>query len=250
MLYDLFRNKWISGGIIILIIFSTLVIIVIQEDIKTSNQVEREIDETKKIRQWEPTDKAESQQNEPVPEVDDPITPKITDETVDESTEDIPELILDPNVVKYSPHGLGPYPYVSKEFVLAKGLTTWQAVELFGSDPPSKNIELMERILIKLWNDGDTSWTGGVFKNGKVYVNYPNRAYVRYAKLRNLNGIVQKDENGQPIRYISRWRAPASIPKPTKEQFWAGDMPEGVEIIDMDNNDVGIEPYSFLGLDK
>lgn len=91
---------------------------------------------------------------------------------------------------------------------------------------------------------------GAGFENGKVYVNYPNRVYAAYAKLRNLNGRVQKDEDGKPILYISRWRASGGIPKPTKEQFWAGDMPEGVEIIDLGINDVGIEPYSFLGLDK
>lgn len=152
MLYDFFRNKWMFGGIIFLIIFSTLVIVVIQEDKKTSKQLKREIVEAEKIRQWEPADKAEveSQQTDQVPiETTDPIVSEITEETLDESTEGIPTLSFDPADVKYSPHGLGPYPYVSKELVLAKGLRSWQTVELFGGDPPSKNAELMSRVLLK-----------------------------------------------------------------------------------------------------
>lgn len=197
----------------------TRVIIVIQEDKKTSKQLKREIVEAEKIRQWQPADKAEveSQQTDQVPiETTDPIVSEITEETLDESTEGIPTLSFDPADVKYSPHGLGPYPYVSKELVLAKGLTSWQTVELFGAVPPSKNAELMSRVLVKLWNDGDRSWVGGVFENGKVYVNYPNRVYAAYAKLRNLNGRVQRNPDGTPRRYISSWQPGGDITDPTQ----------------------------------
>lgn len=46
------------------------------------------------------------------------------------------------------------------------------------------------------------------------------------------------------------WKSAGGIPTPSDEQLLAGEIPEGVEIIDLDVEDVGIEPYSFLGLDK
>ncbi len=257
--YDFFRNRWIFGGIVFLILLIAANVFLLQHEIDTKNQQKRAKveDEAKRIQQ-EAADKAkaESQQTDQVPtdqvpiETTDPITSEITDEIVDESRKDIPNISLDPTDITSSFHGLGPFPYVPKEYIMQKGPTSWQTVELFDTEPLTKEGELISRVLFKLWEQGDTEWVGGIFKDGKVYVTYHNRVYVSYAKLRNLNGRVHKDEDRKPIRYISSWGSTGGIPKPTQEQFLAGDLPEGVEIIDWNNNDVGIEPYSFLGLDK
>ena len=252
MFHDLFTNKWKLGGIILLIAFVVAGILWIRHDIATVNQLKREAVESDKIlHEWEASQKADLVPNETI----DSMTPEITDETivetVDEFSKTIPSISFDkPAEVRYSPNGLGPYPEVSKEYFLQKGPTAWQTVDLFGAEPPSKGAELISRVLLKLWKEGDTEWQGGTFENGKVYVNYPNRVYIRYSTLTNLNGKPQTNPDGTPARYISMWQSSGDVSRPTHEQLLAGEIPSGVEIIDLGVEDVGIEPYSFLGLDK
>jgi len=138
---------------------------------------------------------------------------------------------------RMSPHGFGPYPEVPEDFVAAKGITSWQATELFGTPPVGPELELGFRVLVKLWKQGDTQWTGAVMENGTFYVQYPNRAYVRYKTRQNPDGTTK--------RYISRWTSSSKTPTPVPG---GEEPPPGVEIIDMDTAQVGFDPYTFLGL--
>ena len=56
------------------------------------------------------------------------------------------------------------------------------------------------------------------------------------------DGIFQ--DRGNPIHSHS------SVPIPTEAQMLAGDIPKGLEVIDLDIEYPGIEPYSFLELDR
>lgn len=249
--------KWIVISLVLLIVLCVACVFWYRHETAPYKQEVVEAEEF--VRQWKRNQetKTDSQQKQPeiskTTKAQEPeIANETTDGTTDAETERIPSISFkNPAPVRYSPHGLGPYPEVSKEYFLQKGPISWQLIDLFGKPPPSLETELIDRVLLKLWKDGDTTWKSGTFRNGKVYVLYPNRALIRYSKVKNLNGKVQKNPDGTPQRYISMWMTAGGIPKPTQEQFLSGELPKGVEIIDLDaDEDIGIEPYSFLGLEK
>lgn len=155
---------------------------------------------------------------------------------------DIHKDIENDQTVHISPHGLGPYPDVPQGYREACGLTSWEASEMLGLPPPELELELIGRVLVKLWEEGDTQIAGATLENGKVYVTYRDRAYVRYTTINQPDGTT--------IRYISSWESHESVPAPTLEQAIAGQTPAGIELIDLDVEDPGIEPYSFLNLDQ
>lgn len=155
--------------------------------------------------------------------------------------EDIDE--IETPEVRVSPHGFGPYPEVPEDLVAAKGLMPWQAAEMLGHPPPPPEIELGARVLVKLWKEGDTQWTGArMNKEGIMFIHYPNRVYVRYRERKNPDGttsltIARVSSGGTPI--------PGESDIPPDRN-----IPPGIEIIDLDNAKVGIDPYTFLGIDK
>ena len=51
-----------------------------------------------------------------------------------------------------------------------------------------KNIELIDRVLVKLWQQGDRGIVGGSAHNGKVYPHYDNVIYVEWKKSLLPNG--------------------------------------------------------------
>lgn len=141
--------------------------------------------------------------------------------------------------VPVSPFGFGPYPEVPAEYTARHGKTVWQYP---GSLPQynQRNIELIHRVMIALWNEGDTRFIGATLENGKIYVNYPNTMYVRYA--------VHKSPDGTVHRRITSWSAGEGT-QAAIDQILVGEIPTGVTLIDMDSEDVGIDPYTFLGLE-
>ena len=160
-----------------------------------------------------------SEKTETLPFLDD-----LTDDMVfteEEPTEDVP----------VSPHGFGPYPEVPIDY--PKDMTpTW--IKYDGQQ--SRDFELMDRVLIKLWNQGNHNVGGAIMKRGLVYPLYPNTAYVTYGDIKMPDGTVRKfirSTNGplgtNPIRHPGK-RFPV--------------LPEGVTAIDMDN--AAINPYNFL----
>ena len=141
--------------------------------------------------------------------------------------------------VPVSPFGFGPYPEVPAGYTARHGRTVWQHP---GSLPLSNqmNIELIHRVMIASWNEGDTRFTGATFENGKVYLQYPNTMYVRYT--------VDEGSDGTVRRYITRWSS-GEHNQPAIDQILERKIPTGVTLIDLDSEDVGIDPYTFLGLE-
>ncbi len=139
-----------------------------------------------------------------------------------------------------SPYGFGPYPEVPQDFIERYGPPIW-------FNPPEnlptstlRDVELIDRVKIQKWIDGDREFTNGVYENGKIYLNYPNTFYVRYTSA--------TFPDGTHLRYISSVISGQQLPL-TPEQLLAGEIPKGVNLIDMESQDVGIEPLPFLGLE-
>ncbi len=155
---------------------------------------------------------------------------------------------------RVSPYGFGPYPEVPEGFIENVGTPIWMFIERFRPSIPDiadginvRHQELMDRVLIKLWNDDPESrryMEGAFYRNGKVYVNYSNRAYVRYKTIELPDGATD--------RVITSWTA-GSLKAPSPDPvnpFQSNDdqIPSGIELIDLDKEDPGIDPYSYLGL--
>ena len=146
---------------------------------------------------------------------------------------------VDTEEVPVSPFGFGPYPEVPSDYIARHGRTVWQYP---GSLPLSsqRNIELIHRVMIASWNDGDTRFISATLEDGKVYLQYPNTMYVRYQVRERSDGTVR--------RYITSWTS-GEHNQSAIDQILEGKIPTGVTLIDMDSEDVGIDPYAFLGLD-
>lgn len=141
--------------------------------------------------------------------------------------------------VPVSPFGFGPYPEIPASYTARHGQTVWQYP---GNLPLSnqRNIELIHRVMIASWNEGDTHFTGATFEDGKVYLQYPNTMYVRYTVHESSDGTVQ--------RRIGEWSS-GEHNQAAIDQIPEGKIPTGVTLIDLDSEDVGIDPYTFLGLE-
>ena len=252
MYRDILTNKWVLGGVGFLIVLSVACVWWYQHDIADERKAAADAEEL--LRQSELSQKTdtdnEAEQAADVPaDSETPTAEKpITDTTRDNETTNI-ETNTDNNIiadttenVRMSPHGFGPYPEVPADYRAQCGPTSWQQVELYGLPPAIRGVELIERVTLKLWKEGDTQVRGGTLKNGKVYVNYPNHAYVRWTTV--------TDAEGNTIRVLSSWSSGGDLPKPTREQMHNGYIPPGVRVTDLDVEDPGIEPYAFLGLDK
>lgn len=134
--------------------------------------------------------------------------------------------------VPVSPFGFGPYPEVPDDYF---GIPVWmQNADL--PDHTQKNVELIDRVLVKLWQQGDKAIVGGSTYSGKVYPHYEDTVYIRWTE--------STASDGTPYRYISRRKGASLLP--TSEDIENGDIPPGFKIIELD--DAGYDPYTFLDL--
>ena len=133
--------------------------------------------------------------------------------------------------VPVSPFGFGSYPEVPPDYPSA---VVWRAANHGNlSAGTLQSIELLDRVLVKLWSEGERGFKGGIMAGSKVYPHYHNTAYVRYA-----------EEAG--YRYISEYQGGPDLPRLTREQLRTGKFPAGIRIINMDS--AGIDAYRFLDL--
>ena len=140
--------------------------------------------------------------------------------------------------VPVSPFGFGTYPEVPSDYF---GVPIWmQDREHISHLPDSaqREIELIDRVLVKLWQQDDRSIVGGSTYRGKVYPHYENTAYIRWSE------SVADDATIHP--YISSVKGAYNAP--TAEEIEAGDIPPGFKLVDLE--DAGIDPYIFLDLQK
>lgn len=260
MLRDYLTNKWVLSAICFLIVFSVACVFWYRYD--TAHDKQQLAKDEEMLRQRETSQKEET--GTETEQTTDQTSVESNTLTVDKSitgtigtvpiknielTSNNLELVDSVNETKnrVSPYGFGPYPYVPQGFIDAVGKPVWfipDEIIRKSSKPPSRNVELMQRVLIKLWKQGRTDVEAAFMDGDRVIVHYQNRAYVRYE--------TYNDEKGENVRYISSWRS-ASVPAPKAKHrsiYPPGekDVDPSVELIDLDREDVGIDPYEFLGL--
>ena len=265
MIRDIFTNKWILGGIAFLIIIAGGCLLRYQYTIA---RYEKEAAETAEFaRQWE-KDQQGKQERSTDPETASPQAPAdsdtptaekqsttVTKDTEPAQAQNETETAETETEVKVSPYGFGPYPEVPEGFTKNVGIPIWMYIDRFGPIHPDyikhgfdiRAQELIGRVLIKVWQDDPESrryMEGGFHRNGKVYVNYSNRAYVRYKTIDLPDGTTS--------RVITSWTA-GSLKAPSPDPvnpFQSNDdqIPGGIELINLDKEDPGVDPYSFLGL--
>lgn len=133
--------------------------------------------------------------------------------------------------VPVSPFGFGPYPEIPMDY---PARPTWErkGYDTFSQDT-QRELELLDRVLIKLWKQGARGYRGGSTDNGKVYPHYKNTAYVRYGT------------TGDGRQYIARYKGDPAI-RISPEQMRRGELPTGIRVLDIDAE--GIDPYQFLDL--
>ena len=167
------------------------------------------------------------------------VKPITTDTTpVSQNTEpiqvqtDAPAQTAETAEVPESPHGFGPYPEVPADY---PGYIVW----VVNPDNPSRTRELMGRVFVKLWTEGEKNFIGGSTRGGRIYPHYDDVVYVKWSEHRN--------PNGELVRRISGFRAGPCVIR--KFNFtWSDlyDPPPGLRVLDIESS--GIDPYEYLNL--
>ena len=122
------------------------------------------------------------------------------------------------------------YPQVPPGFPFG---VIWQVPEEQRAEIPPElfaELELLNLVMIQLWNEGDQDFTGAFMANGRVYPTYPDVAYVKWE---------EAEEPGE-------WRITevSTVDSSIADQLLNGVIPPGIEIVDQDAS--GIDPYAFL----
>lgn len=146
--------------------------------------------------------------------------------------------------VPVSPYGFGPYPEVPDGFPENfRPVWTWSEEKQQDFSGSFRNMELIHRVLIKLWNQGERGWRGAHFdeQNGRVYPLYRDRVYV-------TRWIEVPVEGGKVVPFPAGGTSGGSGFRPDIETFVksGGKLPGHLQFIDWDT--AGYNPYDFLNL--
>ena len=141
---------------------------------------------------------------------------------------------------RVSPFGFGPYPEVPSDFPRDP---IWadpdypEGNEDLGSDFV-REMELMNRVLIKLWNQGHRA-TSASMSDGFVYPGYPDTVYVTWKYI--------EEPDGTMTRYASEISSGPDVPLSVHDAIRdEGTIPYGIKELNHDAD--GIDPYTFLNL--
>ena len=245
MLRDVFTNKWILGGIIFVIVITVGCILWYQHELAPYRQMAAE---TEKMRQkLERPKKASDTRSKTVQTADQTpaesttqsaekeriktilmkkdIESSQTDKTEPSKTE-TPAQNTETADVPVSPFGFGPYPEVPEDY---PSKVDWTYRD-------SAQAELLTRVLIKLWTEGEKNFRGGGTHNGKVLPWYHNTIYVKFRKSKNADGEIVR-------------RAGTKMSGPRVDWSQVNDWlnpPPHIRILDLDTS--GIDPFQYLDL--
>ncbi len=149
--------------------------------------------------------------------------------------------------VRVSPYGFGPYPEIPEDFPAGK----------FSFKGFSEGHELLMRVWIKLWKQGERVRGISFGDNGLVYPIIQGKVYVKYREVVSSDGTMVREAT----RYLGH---PDDFPS-IEDQFDAmtndllslsrgeerpetiTEIPSYLEILSFDE---GIDPYKFLDLQK
>ena len=137
-----------------------------------------------------------------------------------------------------SPFGFGPYPQVPSDY---PETVIWEEdieanISQYGSEA-MKAAELMDRILIKLWNQGHRA-TSASMEEGLVYPSFPNTVFVRWKYIEELDGTTS--------RYAAAISGGVGVSDSDYDDLGDGIIPPGITVLDYNSD--AIDPYTFLNL--
>ncbi len=242
MLRDIFTNKWILGGITLLIIIVGGCYLWYQHTLAADRKAAAETAEF--VRQWEKQKavKAETTSTQAPAESNTltamkertnvPPVPKDIEATHGQTGASAKN--RETAEVRVSPYGFGTYPEVPEDYPI-KVIWNRPEAKKHLPDHALKGIELLDRVLVKLWGEGDKNFRGGVTDKGKVYPYYHNTVYVRYGQQEMPDGTIR--------RYLTKALSGPYVEYDEKDLL--SDMPPvHLHILDLDST--GIDPYQFL----
>lgn len=144
---------------------------------------------------------------------------------------------------RVSPFGFGPYPEVPSDFPRDP---IWEAVDMYEKINQHgrgmmKAIELMDRVLIKLWTQGHRATSGEIGSDDMVLPFYPDTVYVKWAYIEHPDGTM--------TRYASEIASGPDVPLSVHDTIEEdGAVPFGIKELDPDSNK--INPFTFLNLNQ
>ena len=128
-------------------------------------------------------------------------------------------------------YGLGPYPEIPHDY---PEQDVWDNIEkLYYDGYESIGHELIERVLIKLWNQGTKVTAATYNEQDGVIPHYDDTVYVEW----------QTDDEGN--RYLSKFSCHGDLGQ-YEESVENGTQPSWVKVVPLEG--AGIDPYSFLDL--
>ncbi|MDE0313851.1 MAG: hypothetical protein OXM61_03035 [Candidatus Poribacteria bacterium] len=236
MLRDIFTNKWIIGGILLLIIIAGGCYFWYQHSLaddrkaaadgaEYARRLENQKAKQKAATETETTSTQAPAENNTAEKPVNKVTAEVENNTESGGTTaaQTPAATAEVVDVPVSPHGFGPYPEVPSDF---PENVDWDD---YANDLPI--YELMTRVQIKLWNQGQRAV--GIFKeNGLLYPTIKGSIYIRWG------------DNGKDI--VDFAGHPDDISDEVEDQLWEGIIPSGFKILNYDES--GIDPYEFLNL--
>ena len=253
MLSDYFMHKWVLGCIGYLIVFSVACVLWYQYDIADERKAAADAEELLRKSELSHQETKESEMSSVVGQAADITSAESTtlnaEKSITETTiktgytglsdarEKQPEQTQETaEAVRVSPYGFGQYPEVPSDYPTN---VIWNQPEAKENLPDHalKGIELLDRVLVKLWIEGDKNFRGGCTDNGKVYPYYHNTVYVRYAQ--------QKMPDGTIRRYVTDAKSSPNV-EYDEENLLSATFPVHLRIIELDST--GIDPYQFLNL--
>jgi hypothetical protein len=155
-------------------------------------------------------------------------TPQLSDEEKQSLTEEVAD-----ELPRESVFGLGPLPDIPPDFPRQ---TVWDTLE--NSSRATVGHELINRVLIKYWNQGKKTGAGvRSGENGRVYPLFKDTVYVRWKE--------DENEDGSIYRYVSSYLCHRSLAD-YEESVENGTQPSWLKVVL--HEDGGVGPYSFLDL--
>ena len=235
-------TKWVIGAALLSLIIAAGCFLWYQH---TTAQYKAEADKDDKLlKQWKANKAKPPAETEEIKAPAESITPsaeKILSKTTETESEtststnslqDVPMSTQESE--KISPHGFGPYPEVPEDYFRRP---SWLRYSNYVGRPGQEAtaFEIMDRVLIKLWNQGHKNITGASFSGGMVYPNYANTAYVRYKETILHDGTL--------YRYVTKVKGGPDI-APFIKQIKKGNTPAHIKLLDYES--AGINPFTFL----
>lgn len=250
MLRDVITSKWLLGSFLFTVIFSIGCFLWSQNEERKIKKQQAEFSsfiqqmKNEKSETPTPTDEQKGSIIVDTPEIIEPLPDTVEIDTFSETLQEISEKEMVDE--KVSPFGFGSYPKIPDDYPKSMSpVWTWSEDRrrTWESQPDRlRNFELIDRVLIKLWEQGERDFAGGTLRNnnGRVYPLYFNTAYVSYRELVKLDGTV--------YRYIGGFLRGPGFPRLTHKERMSGNfvLPPDARILDMD--EAGIDPYSFLNV--